>query len=100
MDDKAGRGTWICSHCDPQAGDGLDLVCRVTNKSAKDAAELIAPLVGLSADGLEPAERGRIYQQQQAKAGAERKRAEQQRQKAILRAAAIIADCKQATPPI
>ncbi len=95
MDNKAGRGTWICSHCDPQAGDGLDLVCRVTNKSAKEAAELIAPLVGLSAGSLDPAERERIYQQQQAKAGAERKRAEQQRQKAILRAGAIMADCDQ-----
>ena len=95
MDNKAGRGTWICSHCDPQAGDGLDLVCRVTNKSAKEAAELIAPLVGLSAGSLDPAERERIYQQQQTKAGAERKRAEQQRQKAILRAGAIMADCDQ-----
>ncbi|WP_429077584.1 DUF927 domain-containing protein [Aeromonas veronii] len=93
LDDKTGRGTWICNQCG--TGDGLDLVGKVTGKSAKEAAELVAPLVGLSAGGLDPAERERIHQQQHAKAEQERKRGEQQRQKAARRAAAIIRDCEQ-----
>lgn len=97
LDDKGGRGTWICSHCGN--GDGLDLVSKVTGKSAKEAAELVAPLVGLSAGGLDPAERERIHQQQHAKAEQERKRGEQQRQKAARRAAAIISDCEQGNTP-
>ena len=47
LDDKTGRGTFICSQCG--SGDGLDLVCRVTNKSPKEAAELLAPLVLIGA---------------------------------------------------
>lgn len=93
LDDKEGRGTFICNQCG--AGDGLDLVCKVMGKTPKEAAELIAPLVGLSAGGLDPAERERIHQQQHAKAEQERKRSEQQRQKAARRAAAIIQDCEQ-----
>lgn len=97
LDDKTGRGTFICSQCG--SGDGLDLVCRVTNKSPKEAAELIAPLVGLSAGGLDPVELERIHQQQQARADAERKRAEQERQKATRRAAAIAGDVAQGVSP-
>lgn len=97
LDDKTGRGTWICNQCG--TGDGLDLVGKVTGKSAKEAAELVAPLVGLSAGGLDPAERERIHQQQHAKAEQERKRGEQQRQKAACRAAAIIRDCEQGNTP-
>lgn len=97
LDDKGGRGTFICGQCG--AGDGLDLVCRVTSKNPKEAAELVAPLVGLSAGGLDPVERERIHQQQQAQAEQERKQEEQQRQKAARRAAAIISDCEQGTPP-
>lgn len=97
LDDKTGRGTWICNQCG--TGDGLDLVGKVTGKSAKEAAELVAPLVGLSADGLDPADRERIHQQQHAKAEQERKRGEQQRQKAARRAAAIIRDCEQGNTP-
>ncbi|MFM4785627.1 DUF927 domain-containing protein [Aeromonas veronii] len=93
LDDKGGRGTFICGQCG--AGDGLDLVCRVTSKNPKEAAELVAPLVGLSAGGLDPVERERIHQQQQARAEQERKQEEQQRQKAARRAAAIISDCEQ-----
>ncbi|MND61947.1 DNA primase TraC [compost metagenome] len=93
LDDKAGRGTWICGQCG--AGDGLDLVCRVTHKDAKEAAELVAQALGLSPGGLDPAERERIHQQQQAKAEQERKRAEQQRRKAARRATSIMADCEQ-----
>ncbi|WP_203764551.1 DUF927 domain-containing protein [Aeromonas caviae] len=97
LDDKGGRGTWICNQCG--SGDGLDLLARVTGKSTKEAAELIAPLVGLSAGGLDPAESERIRQQQQAKADQDRKRSEQQRQKAARRAAAIISDCEQGNTP-
>lgn len=97
LDDKGGRGTWICSHCGN--GDGLDLVCRVTSKNPKEAAELVAPLVGLSAGGLDPAERERIQRQQQAKADQDRKRSEQQRQKAARRAADIMADTGQGESP-
>ncbi|MBF3237160.1 DUF927 domain-containing protein [Aeromonas veronii] len=97
LDDKGGRGTWICSQCGN--GDGLDLVCRVTNKTLKEAAELIAPLVGLSAGGLDPVERERIHQQQQARAEQERKQEEQQRQKAASRAAAIAGDVAQGVSP-
>lgn len=97
LDDKTWRGTFICSQCG--SGDGLDLVCRVTNKSPKEAAELIAPLVGLSAGGLDPAERERIQRQQQAKTEQERQRAEQQRQKAARRAADIMADTGQGESP-
>ena len=43
LDDKGGRGTWICNQCGN--GDGLDLLVRVTGKSTKEAAELLAPLV-------------------------------------------------------
>lgn len=97
LDDKGGRGTWICNQCG--SGDGLDLVCRVTGKLPKEAAELLAPLVGLSAGGLDPAERERIHQQQQARAEADAKQAEQLRQKAARRAADIMADTGQGESP-
>lgn len=94
LDDKGGRGTWICSQCDKPSGDGLDLVCRVTGKSPKEAAGLLAPLVGLSFGGLDPAERGRIHQQQQARAEADAKQAALQRQRAARRAIAILQNCE------
>ncbi len=97
LDDKGGRGTWICGQCG--AGDGLDLVCRVTNKTLKEAAELVAPLVGLSAGGLDPAERERIHLQQQTRTDTERKQDEQQRRKATSRAAAIMRDCEPGQTP-
>lgn len=97
LDDREGRGTWICNQCGN--GDGLDLLVRVTGKSTKEAAELLAPLVGLSAGGLDPAERERIQRQQQAKTEQERQRAEQQRQKAARRAADIMADTGQGESP-
>ncbi|MXQ71703.1 DUF927 domain-containing protein [Aeromonas caviae] len=92
FDNKGGRGTWICNQCG--AGDGLDLVGKVTGKLPKEAAELLAPLVGLSAGGLDPAERERIHQQQQARSEMETKRNEQQRQKAARRAVAILRECE------
>lgn len=97
LDDKGGRGTWICNQCG--AGDGLDLVCRVFSTPPKEAAELIAPLVGLPAGGLDPIERERLHQRQQANIERERKQAEQQRQKAARRAAAIAGDVAQGVIP-
>lgn len=97
LDDKGGRGTWICNQCG--AGDGLTLVSLVTGKTIKEAAELIAPLVGLSAGGIDTTERERIHQQQQTKAGQECQQAELRRHKAARRAAAIIQDCEQAHAP-
>lgn len=97
LDDKGGRGTWICSQCGN--GDGLDLVCRVLSTTPKAATELLAPLVGVSAAGVEPAERERIHQQQQARAEADAKQAEQLRQKAARRAAAIMRSCEPGQAP-
>ncbi|MFM4954822.1 DUF927 domain-containing protein [Aeromonas veronii] len=97
LDDKAGRGTWICNQCGN--GDGLDLVGKVTGRQPKEAAELIAPLVGLSDSGLDPAAREQIHQQQQARAEQEHKQAEQQRRKAARRATSISADSKQGVSP-
>ena len=39
FDDKQGRGTWYCSHCEPHAGDGLSLLSRYINKSIVDTAK-------------------------------------------------------------
>ncbi|MFM5811092.1 DUF927 domain-containing protein [Aeromonas veronii] len=97
LDDKAGRGTWICNQCGN--GDGLDLVGKVTGRPPKEAAELIAPLVGLSDSGLDHAAREQIHQQQQARVEQEHKQAEQQRRKAARRATSISADSKQGVSP-
>ncbi|WP_338453917.1 DUF927 domain-containing protein [Aeromonas veronii] len=96
LDNKGGRGTWICNQCG--AGDGLALVGLVTGKPLKKAAELIAPLVGVSAGGLDTVEREHIHQQQRAKAEKEGRLVEQKRKKAARRAAAIMADCGQGHP--
>lgn len=97
MDDKEGRGTFICSQCG--AGDGLDLVAKAIRLQLKEAAELIAPLVGLSGEGLDPAERERIHLLLQDKAEQERKRVERQRKKAASRAANIMQICQQGGSP-
>ncbi|MCX0435268.1 DUF927 domain-containing protein [Aeromonas veronii] len=97
LDDKGGRGTWICNQCG--AGDGLTLVGLATGKTIKEAADLIAPLVGLSAGGLNTDERERIHQQQQTRAGQERQQVELRRHKAARRAAAIMQDSEQAHAP-
>ncbi|MCQ4110490.1 DUF927 domain-containing protein [Aeromonas sp. JL9] len=97
LDDKAGRGTWFCNQCGN--GDGLDLVGKVTGRQPKEAAELIAPLVGLSDSGLDHAVREQLHQQQQARAEQEHKQAEQQRRKAARRATSISADIKQGISP-
>lgn len=44
MDDKSGRGDWICNQCG--SGDGLDLVCRVHNISVLDAARRVGDVIG------------------------------------------------------
>ncbi len=41
FDDKAGKGTWICSHCG--AGDGISLVMKFCKLEFRDAAKLIEP---------------------------------------------------------
>lgn len=93
LDDKEGRGTWICNQCG--AGDGLSLVAKVTGKSVKNAAELIAPMVGLSTANLLPAKREQIHQQQKIRASQEQKQVEQKRLKAACCAADIIRDSEQ-----
>lgn len=42
FDDKAGRGTWFCSHCDPHAGDGLSLLAAFIGKSVLETAKELA----------------------------------------------------------
>lgn len=46
FDDQEGRGTYFCNQCEHQAGDGLDLVARALNIEVKEAAELVAELLG------------------------------------------------------
>ncbi|MGP2733768.1 DUF927 domain-containing protein [Serratia bockelmannii] len=46
FDDRDGRGTWICSHC--QHGDGLDLVKLVAGIDAASAAKEVAQALALS----------------------------------------------------
>ncbi len=50
IDDKEGKGTWFCNQCDPQAGDGVNLVSRVTGKPLIEAANMVAQFLGLSAE--------------------------------------------------
>lgn len=45
FDNKAGRGTWICSQCGH--GDGLDLVCLVSGNDARHAAGEVAQAIAL-----------------------------------------------------
>jgi len=97
LDDKEGRGTFICNECG--AGDGLDLVAKTTGKPLKEAAAMVAPLVGLSGAGMDPAERERLQLQQQARAEQERKQEQQQRKKAAIRAAGIMRDCEWGQSP-
>lgn len=46
FDNKEGRGTWFCSQCVPQAGDGLDLVKKAINASTSDAIKAVAAALG------------------------------------------------------
>lgn len=97
LDDKGGRGTWICSQCG--AGDGLDLIRRVTGKLPKDAAELVAGVLGLSHVAISDADREQLQQQQRAQADAEQQQQQIKRQKAARRAADILRDCKPGQSP-
>jgi putative DNA primase/helicase len=97
FDDKEGRGTFICNEC--KAGDGLDLVAKATGKPLKEAAAMVAPLVGLDGAGMDPAERECLQKEQQARAAQERKQGELMRKKAARRAAAIMQDCEWGQSP-
>lgn len=92
LDDKGGRGTFICNQCG--AGDGLDLVARVTGKPTKEAAHLVAGVLGLSHVAMHPDEREQLRQRQQARTEVEQQQQRIQRQKAARRAADIMRDCK------
>ena len=92
LDDKAGRGTWICNQCG--SGDGLDLVSQAASKSTWDAASMVANVLGLAADGLSQADLAQLQARQQAQAEAQRRQEARLRQKAIQRAASIIADTR------
>lgn len=55
FDDKAGRGTWFCSHCG--SGDGFGLVQRLFGWSFSEAAKQVDRLVGTVQAGPITAER-------------------------------------------
>lgn len=97
LDDKCGRGTWICSQCG--AGDGLDLIRHVTGKLPKDAAELVAGVLGLSHVAISEADREQLQQQQRVQADVEQQQQQKKRQKAAIRAAGILRDCKPGQSP-
>ncbi len=48
FDDRQGAGTWFCNQCEPQSGDGLDLVKNVRQCSLTEAAQLVADILGVS----------------------------------------------------
>ncbi len=48
FDDLKGAGTWFCNQCEPQSGDGLDLVKNVRHCSLRESAELVAEILGIS----------------------------------------------------
>ncbi|MGX8942075.1 primase-helicase zinc-binding domain-containing protein [Symbiopectobacterium sp. Eva_TO] len=53
FDDKEGRGTYFCSHCG--AGTGLDLVMKVFQCSAPDAARKVAEVMAIPLPEKKPA---------------------------------------------
>ena len=53
FDDKEGRGTYFCSHCG--SGTGLDLVMKVNQCGAREAAELVAEAMALPMPEPKPA---------------------------------------------
>jgi len=48
FDDLDGRGTWFCNQCDPNSGDGLNLVSNVLGLTAYEATQKVSELVGQS----------------------------------------------------
>lgn len=97
LDDKGGRGTFICNQCG--AGDGLDLVARVIGKATKDAAHLVAGVLGLPHVAIHSDEREQLRQQQQARTEAEQQQQQLKRKKATRRAASIMTDSRQGVSP-
>lgn len=53
FDDKDGRGTYFCSHCG--AGTGLDLVMKVSQCGAREAAVMVAEVMALPLPEQKPA---------------------------------------------
>ncbi|KAF0777334.1 hypothetical protein L243_38085 [Salmonella enterica subsp. enterica serovar Worthington str. BCH-3008] len=53
FDNKDNRGTYFCSHCG--AGTGLDLVMKVNQCGAREAAELVAEAMALPMPEPKPA---------------------------------------------
>jgi phage/plasmid primase-like uncharacterized protein len=47
FDDRDGFGSWFCNQCDPQAGDGFDLVMNTRRLKFPDALHLVAGVLGL-----------------------------------------------------
>ncbi len=54
FDDRQGAGTWFCNQCEPQSGDGLDLVKNVRQCSLTEAAQLVADILGVSPKSKAP----------------------------------------------
>ncbi|MFM5872630.1 DUF927 domain-containing protein [Aeromonas veronii] len=97
LDDKEGRGTWICSQCG--AGDGLTLLAKATHKSTKEAAQEVATLLGLSPDGLDANEVAARRQNAEQVAAKARQDEEKAKRKACTRAASIMGDCVKGRSP-
>jgi putative DNA primase/helicase len=55
-DDKAGRGTWFCSHCG--SGSGVDLIMKLHGVPFLEAKRMIEPLIGRAAFQAPRAQRG------------------------------------------
>lgn len=56
FDDRDGRGTWICSHCN--AGNGVDLVLKAKGWDFKTAAREIEQAAGVVQPGVVKSEQG------------------------------------------
>ncbi|WP_411680201.1 DUF927 domain-containing protein [Aeromonas hydrophila] len=97
LDDKEGRGTWICTQCG--AGDGLTLLAKATHKSTKEAAQEVAALLGLSASGLDEQELAARRQNAEQIAAKARQDEEKAKRKACTRAASIMRDCIKGRSP-
>ncbi|ANT69180.1 DUF927 domain-containing protein [Aeromonas hydrophila] len=97
LDDKEGRGTWICTQCG--AGDGLTLLAKATHKSTKEAAQEVATLLGLSASGLDEQELAARRQNAEQIAAKARQDEEKAKRKACTRAASIMRDCIKGRSP-
>jgi putative DNA primase/helicase len=95
VDDKEGKGTWFCNQCDPHAGDGLDLVCKVTGNDKKAASLLVAQALGLSA-GIDMATIKANETKAKQQAEQERQREQARRKTAAELAQTILNQCQPA----